>query len=36
MEARATARTADSRAIRVEAKRDDAERLVLIMRGRET
>jgi hypothetical protein len=33
---RATVRTADSRAIRVEAKRDDAERLVLIMPGRET
>ncbi len=33
---RATARTVDSRAIRVEARRDDAERLALIVPGRET
>ena len=33
---RATARTVDSRAIRVEARRDDAERLTLIVPGRET
>jgi hypothetical protein len=31
---RATARTAESRAIRVEASRDDAERLALIVPGR--
>ncbi len=33
---RATARTVDSRAIRVEARRDDAERLTLIVPGRDT
>ena len=33
---RATARTVESRAIRVEARRDDAERLELIVPGRET
>ena len=33
---RATARTVESRAIRVEAKRDDPERLGLIVPGRET
>jgi len=33
---RATARTVDSRAIRIEARRDDAERLALIVPGRET
>ena len=32
---RATARTVESRAIRVEARRDDAERLALIVPGRE-
>ena len=33
---RATARTLESRVIRVEARRDDAERLELIVPGRET
>lgn len=33
---RATARTVESRAIRVEAKRDDAERLALMIPGQET
>ena len=33
---RATARTVESRAIRVEARRDDAERLALIVPGRES
>jgi hypothetical protein len=33
---RATTRTVDSRAIHVEARRDDAERLALIVPGRET
>lgn len=33
---RATARTVESRAVRVEASRDDAERLALIVPGRET
>src|SRR5208283_1566040 len=33
---RATTRTLESRAVRVEASRDDAERLALIVPGRET
>ena len=33
--ARATARTVESRAVRVEARRDDAERLALIVPGRD-